>query len=48
MKSKTIQRTIAQFNVLIDLGDEIAFLVYSFFISYKGLNNYDKIQFPSL
>ena len=47
MKSKKIQRTIASLGVLMDLGDEFVFLVhaYSYCISYKGLNNYDKIKF---
>ena len=48
MKSKTIQRTIASFGVPMDLGDEIVFLVYSYGISYKGLNNYDKLKFALL
>ena len=29
MKSKNIQMTIASFGVLMDLGDEIVFQVYS-------------------
>ena len=44
MKDKKIQRTIALFGVLMD-RDEIVFLVYSYCISYKCLNNYDKIKF---
>ena len=39
MKSKKIQRTITSFHVLMDLGDEIVFLVYSFYISYNGLGS---------
>ena len=47
-KSKKIQRTVCSFGVLMDLGDEIVFLVYSYCVSYKELNNYDTIKFAYL
>ena len=39
MKYNKIQRIIASFGVLMDLGDEMVFLVYCYYIPYKGLNN---------
>ena len=47
MKSNIIQMTNASFGVLMDLGDDIVFLVYSYSISYKGLNIFEKINLPN-
>ena len=45
MKLKKIQTTIASSGVVMDRGDENLFLVYSYGLSHKGLNNYHKIIF---
>ena len=37
IKCKQIQRTIGSFHVLMDLGDEIVFLVYLYLYNVKGL-----------
>ena len=44
IKCKKIQRTIGSFGVLTVLGDETVF-VHFYCISYKEVNNYDKIKF---